>query len=90
MRIGGVGVSVPLVAELVSLLRDDYYDKAADTLENALGRDALDVGLTINERNAILDVLDDPPAGLEELRSVLLEEYVWRVRHGLESRARVN
>jgi hypothetical protein len=29
-------------------------------------------------------VLDDPPAGeLAELRAVLLEEHVWRVREGL-------
>jgi hypothetical protein len=46
-------------------------------------RNLAEVGLTIRERTAILDVLDDPPQGLEELRAVLLREHVGRVRDGL-------
>jgi hypothetical protein len=43
-----------------------------------------DVALTILEREAIVWVLDDPPAGeLAALRGLLLEEHVWRVREGL-------
>jgi len=41
------------------------------------------LGLSIEERETILAVLDDPPAGLEELRGVLLNEVEWRRREGL-------
>ena len=34
-------------------------------------------------REAILRALEDPPAGLEELRAVQLQEHVGRVRDGL-------
>ena len=39
------------------------------------------VGLRIADRLAILDVLDDAPAGLSELRGVLASEHRWRIRH---------
>jgi len=35
------------------------------------------------ERETILRALEDPAAGLEELRAVLLREHVGRVRDGL-------
>ena len=35
------------------------------------------------DREAILRVLDDPPAGLAELRGVLLAKHQGRVRDGL-------
>jgi hypothetical protein len=38
---------------------------------------------SIHHRAAILSVLDDPPAGLAELRGVLLREHRARVRDGL-------
>ena len=41
------------------------------------------VALTIQDREAILRTLDDPPAGLAELRGVLLDEHQGRVRDGL-------
>ena len=37
----------------------------------------------IAEPEAILRALDDPPAGLAELRGVLLREHEWRKRVGL-------
>jgi hypothetical protein len=40
-------------------------------------------GLTIRERTAVLDVLDDPAAGLEQLRGVLVAEHTRRIRQGL-------
>jgi hypothetical protein len=40
-------------------------------------------GLSIPERELIIRALDDPPAGLAELRAVLLRERVGRVRDGL-------
>ena len=41
------------------------------------------MALDIRERETILAALDDPPAGLEELRGVLLQEVDWRRREGL-------
>jgi hypothetical protein len=41
------------------------------------------LGLEIEEREAILAALEDPPLGLSELRAVLLAEHVGRVRDGL-------
>ena len=46
------------------------------------------VALSIADREAILRVLDDPPAGLAELRGVLLAEHERRVREGLVQPAR--
>jgi hypothetical protein len=83
MFLAGIRVGNELVAELVLLLRDEYYLKAAETLDHALGHDKPHVGLTLRERTAILNVLDDPPAALEHLRDVLLAEHVWRVREAL-------
>ena len=42
-----------------------------------------EVTLAQPDRIAILTVLDDPPAGLEELRATLLQEHVGRMRDGL-------
>ncbi len=41
------------------------------------------LALDIPERETIIRALEDPPAGLEELRGVLLREHEWRVREGL-------
>ena len=41
------------------------------------------LALTIPEREAIIQALDDALPGLEELRAVLLREHVARVRDGL-------
>ena len=83
MLLAGIPVSRPLVVELVELLRDECYFKAADTLEHALANEQPAVGLTIRERTAILDVLDGRPAGLDELHAVLMAEHAWRVCEGL-------
>jgi hypothetical protein len=42
-----------------------------------------DAELMIDDRTAILSVLDDPPDRLAELRGVLLREHEWRQREGL-------
>jgi hypothetical protein len=41
------------------------------------------VGLSIEDREAILRTLDAPPAGLAHLRGALLSELEWRMREGL-------
>ena len=55
----------------------------ADRLEQALADNVSVFALTIDERAIILDQLEDPPAGLAELRAVLLNEHEWRQREGL-------
>jgi hypothetical protein len=59
------------------------FEDTGDVLLLALDADQDLVALSIQDREAILRVLDDPPAGLAELRGVLLGEHEWRVRTGL-------
>lgn len=40
-------------------------------------------GVPVDDREAIVRVLDDPVDGLAELRGVLLREHEWRTREGL-------
>lgn len=47
---------------------------AARRIERSVERELYAVELRPDERRAILDVLDDPPDGLTELRGVLLRE----------------
>ena len=83
MLLAGIVVREALVLELAGLLRRDDHAHTADTLEGAVAAHQSTVALTIPDRIAILDVLLDPPPGLEELRSVLLAERVGRKREGL-------
>ena len=89
MLLAGAELPHETVVALVALLRDDHYQQVADQLDDALASDVTEVGLTIRDRNAILDVLDDPPANLEQLRTLLYAEYLWRVQNGLEQRPKV-
>ena len=79
MHLAGVPLRDELVLELASLVDDDLGSR----LETAYGRMTKVLALTIPERETIIRALDDPPAGLEELRAVLLREHVGRVRDGL-------
>ena len=83
MMLAGTPVPDPLVLELARLLRDAGLDVTAETLETAYDGEHKIVALTIEDREAIISVLDDPPDGLGELRGVLLREHEWRVREGL-------
>ena len=53
-------------------------------LEGALSDDVKLLALTIEERAMILAALEDPPAGLAELRAVLINEHQWRQSEGLD------
>jgi hypothetical protein len=55
----------------------------ADRLEDYYGRDVKVLALEIDERQTVIRALEDPPAGLEELRGVLLRERVWLREDGL-------
>lgn len=83
MYIAGVRVREEDVLRLAGLLHDEGYDDTAEALVVALEGEQGIVGLSIQDREAILRALDDPPQGLSELRGVLLAEHEWRVREGL-------
>ena len=83
MRLAGLDITDDCVLELVNRLRRAELDHQADRIEGALVSQQPDVALTIPDRVAILTVLDDPPAGLAELREVLLTEHKWRRSEGM-------
>ena len=84
MRLAGIDIADEAVLELARLLRRGGFTDTAESLDGAVAASLPDVALTILEREAIVWVLLDPPAGaLADLRGVLLEEHVWRRREGL-------
>jgi hypothetical protein len=83
MMLAGISVRDQDVLELAGLLRKGGFRETAETLENAYDVECKVLALTIADREAILRALDDPLAGLAELRGVLLTEHEGRVRDGL-------
>jgi hypothetical protein len=71
MLLMGVPLSPSLVLELADLLDDEQL---AGQLRDAHERRVVAFALEPDEAEAIVLALDDPPPGLEELRSVLLRE----------------
>ena len=69
--------------DLARLLHDAGFDDTAESLVVALEAEQGIVGLSIEDREAILRTLDDPPDGLVKLHGVLLTEHEWRAREGL-------
>jgi hypothetical protein len=83
VELAGFDVADEHVLELVGLLEKAGYDETAERLAYAVKWGDEVVGLRIADRLAILDVLNDAPEGLGDLRGVLASEHRWRVRHGL-------
>ena len=84
MLLAGFDVPESDVLDLAVTLRRADHAHTADTLEGAVVAGVPDVALTVTDRVAILRALEEPPAGpLAELRAVLLQEHVGRVRDGL-------
>jgi hypothetical protein len=87
MYLAGIPVRDEDVLELARLLRDagfdGGFDDTAEALVVALEAEQAIVALTIQDREAILRTLDEPPKRLAELRATLLFEHEWRVREGL-------
>jgi len=83
MMLAGIPVADKDVLELARLLRDAAFVDVAERLENAYDVECKVLALPIEDRERILRALDDPPAGLAELRGVLLVEHEWRRREGL-------
>jgi hypothetical protein len=74
---------IPARREHVAWIANELdNDPTARRLRDALERDVRILGLDVAERDeAIIRALDEPPAGLEELRATLLQEHTWRQRH---------
>jgi hypothetical protein len=83
VRLAGVSVPETYVALLAELLIAAGLEDTADVLLLALDAGQDLVALSIQDREAMLRVLDDPPQGLAELQGVLLAEHERRVREGL-------
>jgi hypothetical protein len=76
------GLRIP--SEDVRKLAARVDEPTRTVLENALDRDTIIVGLSIVDREMILEALDDPQTdALSELREALLSEHQWRTREGL-------
>jgi hypothetical protein len=80
--LAGVRVAKTAVLDLARRLHDAGFEDTAEVLVVALEAEQTMVALTIQDREAIVRTLDEPPAGLAELRDVLLHEPEWRKREG--------
>ena len=74
MLFGGVPVEERLLRQLLQVVPPIV----ARRLETALFYRAAVLGLTAPERRAILAALENPPAGLENLRATLIQDPAWR------------
>ena len=83
ITLAGIPVRDDLIVELANRLDRAGRPEVADKLQSALTDRSKLVSLTIPERDAILEVIEHPPAGLEELRGVLVGQHVWRQQEGL-------
>jgi hypothetical protein len=77
--LGGVNVDDRLIPELARIVPPALARK----LQTASFYRSSVVGLTINEREAILTALEKPPDSLGDLRDELLREVQWRRRERL-------
>ena len=82
MYVAGIRVREADVLRLAGLLHDAGSDDTAEAVVVALEAEQGIVGLSIEDREAILRTLDDPPEGLSELRGALLTDHHWRVEPG--------
>ena len=76
MFLAGIQVDDLHLLTLASMLRGSGFDGVAERLEDGFDRDVAVVALTIEERDAILEVLVDPD-GLGDLRAVLVQQLEW-------------
>jgi hypothetical protein len=69
---------VPVDERLLRRLAEVVPPAVARRLDLALFYRAAVLGLTAAERRAILDALENPPPGLENLRATLIQDPAWR------------
>jgi hypothetical protein len=73
VHLAGIPVTDDTVLELARLVEDEALAGRLDTAYSRMTRVL-----------ALFDAIaEDPPAGLEELRGVLLREHAWRQQQGL-------
>ena len=80
MWLAGAHLSDDLVVELVKRLQRNGAEHTAQAIYSAARTGRSAPVLDSYDRRNMLAALDDPPAGLEELRSVLLGELTGRTR----------
>jgi hypothetical protein len=81
VHLAGIPVTDDAVLELARRVEDEALGGRLDTAYSRMTRV---LALPIAEREVVLDAIaEDPPAGLEELRGVLLREHAWRQQQGL-------
>ena len=71
MRLAGIPVRHDLVVELAEILTHAGFIHTAGSILRAHA-DQHEIGLTTDDREAIVRALEDPPDGLKELRAALL------------------
>jgi hypothetical protein len=75
---------IPVRREHIAWIANELDNEPTATrLRDALEREVRILGLEIDEREAVVRVLEDCPDGLTELRATLLQEHTWRAREGL-------
>ena len=76
-RVFLAGVDVPdrTILDLARRLRDADHVTLADKLEAAWRSDDSTIALETADREALLAILGDPPAGLARLQAVLIQEH---------------
>jgi hypothetical protein len=81
VRIAGVRVGPQYVRLLAQMVADAGYGDTAKTLTDAIGLQAVEPPLTVDDREAILTALGTYcPTGLAKLRRELLEDQMRRRR----------
>jgi hypothetical protein len=82
--VAGIRVPREPTLELAAMLTRDGFDHTARILLEAITNGHEFVALTVDDREAILAVLDHPPQELVELRGALFSELNWRrgMTHG--------
>ena len=84
IQLAGTAVTDRDVFELARVLREGGFSDVAKKLEKGLKLGTTILGLSITERESILEALAEPTTdGLAGLRGVLVREHEWRVRVGL-------
>ena len=84
--VAGVNVKRDVIPKLADrLVSAGHYELASELVAAADAEDQKEVALSIDERDAVLAALKNPPEGLEELRDMLLAERNRRraTRHGI-------
>jgi hypothetical protein len=81
--LAGIPVEDKLVLTIASRLRNAEFEATAERLETAYDRETIVLALNIHERDEILQALVDCPDEFAELRTVLVQQQMWRRVEGI-------